>query len=68
MATTERPVLLVDEVLAILPIDKSTLYRLFKAGKMTPLKLGGRTVVRRADLDAFLASLPVADIKSEATA
>lgn len=68
MTAADRPLLLVDEVLAILPIDKSTLYRLFKAGKMTPLKLGGRTVVRRADLDAFLAHLPVADIKSEVAA
>lgn len=68
MISTDRPILLVDEVLAILPIDRSTLYRLFKAGKLPCLKLGGRSVVRRTDLDKFLAELPAADLKTEAAA
>lgn len=65
----ERPVLKVNEVLDILPIDRSSLYRLFRSGKLPCVKLGGKTVVRRADLDAFLTDLPAADFtKSEAAA
>lgn len=62
MNCTQRPVLLVDEVLEILPIDRSTLYRLFQSGKLTCRKLGGRTVVVRSELDQFLADLPPAEI------
>ncbi|ACB28435.1 helix-turn-helix transcriptional regulator [Methylobacterium radiotolerans] len=69
MSAEPRPVLLVAEVLEILPIERSALYRLFRSGKLPCRKLGGRTVVRRVDLEAFLAELPAADFtKSEAAA
>jgi excisionase family DNA binding protein len=36
-------------------IGRTTLYQLIKAGELTPVKIGTRTLIRRADLDALLA-------------
>lgn len=59
MLSPERPVLSVEEVLQIIPIDRVTLYRMFKRGDLVCRKLGHRTLVRREDLQAFLDGLPV---------
>lgn len=48
----------VKEVLAKLKITRATLYRYMAQGKITPVKLGGRTMFKESDLDAFIQSLP----------
>ena len=35
-------------------IGRTTLYQLIKAGELTPVKIGVRTLIRRCDLDALL--------------
>jgi excisionase family DNA binding protein len=35
-------------------IGRTTLYQLIKAGELTPVKIGARTLIRRCDLDALL--------------
>lgn len=39
-------------------LSKSTFYELVKAGRLRAVKCGRRTLITRADADAFLASLP----------
>ncbi|MCJ2064407.1 helix-turn-helix domain-containing protein [Methylobacterium sp. J-088] len=46
----------VDEFADYLRISRTGVYRLFERGDLKPLKIGRRTLVRRADADAFLAS------------
>lgn len=38
-------------------LSKSTFYELVKAGRLRAVKVGRRTLITRADADAFLASL-----------
>ncbi len=40
-----------------LGVGRSTLYALFRDGRLTPLKIGRRTVVAASDLDRFVADL-----------
>lgn len=54
MSTTESPVLTAINAAAYLSVSKPTLYRLIKKGEVKPVKLGGRTLFRRADLDALI--------------
>lgn len=55
--TTNIPAALsVDETAEYLRISRATLYRLFREKKLVPARLGGRTLVRRVDADAFLES------------
>ncbi|SEK22426.1 helix-turn-helix domain-containing protein [Xaviernesmea oryzae] len=37
-----------------LGISRASLYRLIKTGALVPAKVGGRTLIRRVDADAFL--------------
>jgi len=46
----------VPETLQILRIGRSTFYSLVKAGQLKLTKVAGKTLVKSADLDAFLAS------------
>lgn len=46
----------VNEFADYLRISRTGVYRLFERGDLKPLKIGRRTLVRRADADAFLAS------------
>lgn len=36
-------------------VSRATVYRLIRSGDLPVVKIGGRTVFRRADLEAFLA-------------
>jgi excisionase family DNA binding protein len=47
-----------------LGVSPATLYRLLAAGKLTALKLGGRTLIPVDALDAFWNSLPKAKFGS----
>mgnify|MGYP001222862370 CR=1 FL=1 len=39
-------------------LSRTTLYKLFSSGKLTPRKVGKRTLILAAELDAFVNSLP----------
>ena len=43
-------------------LSRATVYRLFKAGAITPRKAGARTLIMRADVEEYLQSLPEAEI------
>lgn len=47
--------LTIKEASDYLRVSPSTLYRLFREKKLRPARVGGRTLVRRLDADAFLA-------------
>jgi hypothetical protein len=40
-------------------IGRSSLYKLFNEGKLTPRKAGKRTLILVAELEAYVTSLPV---------
>jgi excisionase family DNA binding protein len=52
--------LTVTEACDRLRISRTQFYELLKAGQITARKIGRRTVVLEADVQAFLASLPAA--------
>jgi excisionase family DNA binding protein len=43
-------------------LSRATVYRLFQAGVITPRKAGARTLIMKADAEAYLQSLPEAEI------
>jgi len=47
--------LTIREASDYLRVSPSTLYRLFREKKLSAARVGGRTLVRRLDADAFLA-------------
>lgn len=47
----------VDEARAVLRIGRSLFYDLVKGKRLRVVKLAGKTLVRKEDLDAFVASL-----------
>ena len=40
-------------------LGRSSLYKIFNEGKLTPRKAGKRTLILVTDLEAYLKSLPV---------
>ena len=48
-------------------VNRTALYAAFTDGRLSPRKLGRRTLVMRADLDAMLAALPPASIRHSNT-
>jgi excisionase family DNA binding protein len=54
----ERLALSVTEVLVKTGVGRDTLYRLIREGALPARKLGKRTLILQADLDAFLKALP----------
>ena len=51
-----KPLYTIHEACAVLRITRSTLYRHIQAGRLHTLKIGRRTVVSRADLEAVILS------------
>jgi excisionase family DNA binding protein len=49
----------VVEAARIAGIGRTGLYQLIKDGAIPVVKIGKRTLVRRSDLESFMASLPV---------
>lgn len=64
MSTQKVPKLAVTiaEAVALSGIGRSSLYKLFSNGKLTPRKSGKRTLILLADLEKFVADLPVAEL------
>jgi excisionase family DNA binding protein len=52
--------LTIDETCATMRVGRSTIHRMFARKELTPLKIGGRTVVRSSEIRAYLDALPVA--------
>lgn len=50
----------IPEAIAISGIGRSSLYSIFRTGAIKPRKQGKRTLVLVADLERYLAGLPVA--------
>jgi excisionase family DNA binding protein len=44
-------------------ISRGSVYNLIWAGTLVPRKFGSRTILLSSDVDAFLASLPAADLR-----
>lgn len=42
------------EAVASTGISRTTLYALIKAGELSPVKIGSRTLLRHADLEALI--------------
>lgn len=49
-----RPLLSVGETIDLLRSSRTSVYRLIEKGDLKPVKIGGRTLFRRADLDALI--------------
>ena len=52
----------VDQSLRYLNIGRTKFYEEVNAGRIKPRRAGGRTLVLRSDLDAWLAKLPVREV------
>ncbi|ESZ56518.1 MULTISPECIES: helix-turn-helix domain-containing protein [unclassified Mesorhizobium] len=50
----------INEAVEISGISRSGLYKMFKAGKITPRKNGKRTLLLVADLERVIENLPAA--------
>ena len=53
-----KPAYSVNEVLAMLPLGRTSLYAAIKDGKIKAQKHGKKTIFLAPDIAAFLASLP----------
>jgi excisionase family DNA binding protein len=49
--------LTIDEAARYISVSRATIWRLLKSKSLARIRIGGRTVVRRTDLDALLAKL-----------
>lgn len=54
-----------EQVQEVCGIGRTRLYELLKSGELPARKLGKRTLILRADLEAFLTSLTVYPTKQE---
>lgn len=54
----QKLTLTVQEARRLTGLSRTTLYKLFSSGKLTPRKVGKRTLILAAELDAFVNSLP----------
>ena len=57
----------IPQAVAMTGIGRSSLYKLFRERKLTPRKMGKRTLITVAELDALVKSLPVADMSEAAS-
>ena len=55
----DKPTLSIAEATRIIGIGRSTLYTVIKEGRLPVRKLGKRTLILRADLERFIATLPI---------
>lgn len=57
------PLFNLKEVGKIIRAERSTLYNLMRDGKLNAVKLGGSTLVRRSELDRYLATAKPAEFR-----
>lgn len=53
-AAVEHRLCSIREATALLGLSRSTIYRLISEGELAMHKIGGRTLIRKADLDAMM--------------
>lgn len=53
-----EPLLTMEDAANILKVTRSTIYRYINQGMLQPVKMGGRTMFKQKDLEAFIESLP----------
>lgn len=51
--------LTISDAVKVSGISRTSLYEALKRGDLTALKAGRRTLIRHAELEAFMAGLPV---------
>jgi len=66
ITATTRPFLSIAETIAALGVSRPTFYRLARAGRLHPRKLGRKTIVMREDIENLIAGLPAADLRAPA--
>ncbi|MBW3097728.1 helix-turn-helix transcriptional regulator [Pseudohoeflea coraliihabitans] len=54
----DKIALTLPEAIAVSGLGRSTLYKLFNEGKLTPRKCGKRTLILVEELEAYLRDLP----------
>lgn len=55
-ATPSQPILLSQaDTARLLAVERTTIYRLLRAGELTKVKVGRRALVTRASVDEFVA-------------
>lgn len=54
--TSSPAVLTVSETAVYFRISRASVWRLLRSGALKKIRIGGRTLIRRIDADAFLAS------------
>ncbi len=54
ISTQEKLAFRVNEAVAVSGLSRSTLYELLKAGRLRAVKVGGRRLILREDLQALL--------------
>jgi excisionase family DNA binding protein len=52
--TQEKIALRINETVAVSGLSRSTIYELLRAGKLRAVKIGGRRLILREDLQALL--------------
>jgi excisionase family DNA binding protein len=55
--TPNKPAYSIPEVLRLVPVGRSTIYREIKARRLKVSKVGRRTIIRADDLEAWLKRL-----------
>lgn len=60
MKTATKLAFTVPEACEFSGLGRSSLYRLFERGILTPRKAGRRTLILREDLEAYIRNLPAA--------
>jgi excisionase family DNA binding protein len=63
----ELEILTPEEVAVLLRVDKETVYRNLRSGRLPGAKVGGQWRTRRADIDLFLASAPSKTLTQKTT-
>jgi excisionase family DNA binding protein len=53
-----EPLLTMNEVIKILKVARSTVYRFIDQNMLHPVKMGGRIMFKQKDLENFVKSLP----------
>ena len=62
MTKPERPAALsIPAAASYLSISRASIYRLIKAGDLPRVKVGGRSLIRRSDVDALLRGISAID-------
>ena len=55
------PVLSVTEAIDYTRLSRPTIFNLMRDGKLTRLKVGGRTLIAKSDLDRLLGLTPISN-------